>query len=218
MTPPQNQRRPTVTLNRALGKRRRSSVRTAWTTGIATNPSGSASARQRIRFRRPMPGSIRIDHGPGLDSPNTSETKSMPGRTSSASRVPGVTPSSRSPRAMRSLSWSNSRKVTLPIAPFSTAVVAQRLDHGDGVGHEPGHDRQPAGYIDGVTVVHGGGIRHVCWFVAGVLFSDREEWAKSPRVIRRGLIRATLQDRGWANPLYPPETLGRSSPAVAHPL
>ena len=48
-------------------------------------------------FRRPMPGSIRMATAPALNSPNTSEMKSIPGRTSRASRVPGATPSCAQP-------------------------------------------------------------------------------------------------------------------------
>ena len=110
--PSQNQRRPTVTLNRALGNRRRNSQRTAWAAGIAMNPSGSASARQPIKLRRPMPGSIRMATVPALNEAKASEMKSMPGRTSKAIRVPGVAPSTCSPRAIRSLSSSSCRKVT----------------------------------------------------------------------------------------------------------
>ena len=59
-----------------------------------------------------MPGSIKIATAPTLNNPNTSETKSIPGRTSRASRVPGVTPSRTSPLAMRLLSTSNWRNVS----------------------------------------------------------------------------------------------------------
>ena len=76
--PPQNQRRPTVTFSRALGKRRRSSVRTACAAGTATNPSGCTSARHSIRWLRPMPGSISTVTAPALNMANTSEMKSMP--------------------------------------------------------------------------------------------------------------------------------------------
>ena len=54
-----------------------------------------------------MPGSIRIATAPALNSPKTKEMKSIPGRTSKTSLVPGGTPNARSPRAMRSLSWSS---------------------------------------------------------------------------------------------------------------
>ena len=58
-----------------------------------------------------MPGSIKIATAPALNSAKTSETKSMPGRTNSASRVPGVTPNRTRPLAMRLLSSSNWRNV-----------------------------------------------------------------------------------------------------------
>ena len=102
---------------------------------MATNPSGSASARQRIRFRRPMPGSIRIATAPALNSPNTSEMKSIPGRTSKASRTPGshaqLSQSPGDPVAVPV----QLAKGELPIPPLAAGVVAQRLDHGNRLGH-----------------------------------------------------------------------------------
>ena len=109
--PPQNQRRPTVTFQHAWGNCLRNQSRAAWATGTATNPSGSASARQRTRFLRPSPGSTNTITTPARSSANTSVTNSTAGRTNSANRVPGPTPQATRPRAICVASASSWRNV-----------------------------------------------------------------------------------------------------------
>ena len=101
--------------------------------GIAIKPSGSASAGQPIRLRRPMPGSIKMATVPDLNSPRTTATKSMP------------RPTSGQPRTGRGADHVQTAgdpvavvvklaKGDVAIEPLSLRIISQRLDHGDGVG------------------------------------------------------------------------------------
>ena len=90
-----------------------------WADSMATKPSGSTAERQRTRFNLPSPGSTSTMTAPARNSAKTSVTKSSPGRTNRASRVPGFTPQSASPRARRVASTSNSPKVIVAyLAPL----------------------------------------------------------------------------------------------------
>ena len=63
----------------------------------------AASAKQRSKCFRPMPGSIKISTTPALSSANTSSMNPVPNGTSIAIRIPGFTPQASSPRAIASL-------------------------------------------------------------------------------------------------------------------
>ena len=86
-----------------------------------------------------MPGSIRMATAPALNSAKTSEMKSMPGRTSRASRVPGDTPNCAQPPGDPVAVLVQLAEGDVPVVPLALGVVAQRLDHGDGVGPGLGH-------------------------------------------------------------------------------
>ncbi len=82
-----------------------------WARGMPSIPSGWASDRHWIMFLRPMPGSIKIVTTPDLNKPKTEATKSMPGGTMSAIRIPGLTPISINPLVIWLLFRSSSAKV-----------------------------------------------------------------------------------------------------------
>ena len=80
-----------------------------------------------------MPGSISTTTVPALSKPKTSEMKSMPGRTNSASRVPCGTPQSRSPAGDAVAVLVQLAESDRSIAPLALAVVTERFDHGHSV-------------------------------------------------------------------------------------
>ncbi len=108
VTPPHGATGPTVTRSRAdLAQPSTSLARCA--SGTPRNASGSASARHPPIRCGPIPGSISTGTAPALNSPKVSANSSPPGLTSTATRLPWLSPIRRSPRAIRVLSSSSSR-------------------------------------------------------------------------------------------------------------
>ncbi len=132
--------------------------------GWPRNLRAGPRLRQRTRLRRPMPGSIRIATAPALKMANVRAMKSIPGRTNRASRAPAGTPHSRSPRGNAVALLVELAEADLPVLPFPPAIVPQRLDHGDTLGHElgpwPSAGRQRSSWRDSWSRILPGSARH----------------------------------------------------------
>ena len=99
-----------------------------------------------------MPGSISTCTAPAFKSANTSEIKSIPGRTNSANLIPGVKPKSISPAAIAELSASSHSNETERYwcvrvlghieLRFGTPAHRIQLRYRRGVRHQSGHRRQ----------------------------------------------------------------------------
>ena len=86
-----------------------STARAACAFGMPTNARGSARSRHSPRCLVPMPGSTITSGAPTLNSANTIAKRSSESGTISTVRTPGPIPTSRRPRARRSLSSSSWR-------------------------------------------------------------------------------------------------------------
>ena len=92
-----------------------------------TNPAGSASARQRPRFEKPMPGSISTGVTPARNSAKLTAKKSRDGGISTATRSFFLKPARKKPCASSSASRPSSSNVTTSSRWISAGCLARRL-------------------------------------------------------------------------------------------
>ena len=97
--PPQNQRRPTVTVRSTVRKALGNSLRSAWASEMPMKAVGSVSATHCKKAVRPIPGSISTGTAPTLASAKVTAMKSTPGRIIISVRSPGLRPISVRPWA-----------------------------------------------------------------------------------------------------------------------